>query len=226
MWRRGISPDNGVALVIVLMAIILLVALGLMLVLNTLTEVMVAGHYRLAQEAFYAADAVAERGMDELAGNFDWNSVLIGAQQSGFVDGQGPGARTLSDGSTIDLTNATNLLNCGHAAACTPAEMDAQTADRPWGSDNPRWILYAYGPLAGMVSGSTVNSNMYVGLWVADDPSEIDHDPLSDSNDAVALHAEAFGPGEVHRIVEVNIGRVESLHPESGIRLIAWREVR
>src|SRR4051812_12516891 len=122
MWRRGISADNGVALVIVLMAIILLVALGLMLVLNTLTEVMVAGHYRLAQEAFYAADAAAERGMDELAGSFDWNSVLIGAQQSGFVDGQGPGARTLSDGSTIDLTNATNLLNCGHAAACTPAE--------------------------------------------------------------------------------------------------------
>ena len=79
MWRRGISADNGVALVIVLMAVLLLGALGLMLVLNTLTEVMVAGHYRLAQEAFYAADGVAERAMDELAGNLDWNSVLIGA---------------------------------------------------------------------------------------------------------------------------------------------------
>src|SRR5438874_2307508 len=125
MSHRAISADNGSALVIALMAVLLLTALGLMLVLNTATEVMAAGHFRAAQEAFYAADAAAERVMDELASRADWNTLLRGAERSVFIDGESPGARTLSDGSTIDLAKATNLLNCGHAAPCTAAELDA-----------------------------------------------------------------------------------------------------
>jgi hypothetical protein len=226
MSRRAISADDGVALVLALMAVLLLTVLGLMLVLNTATEVMVAGHFRLGQEALYAADAAAERVMDDLAGSADWNNVLTGVERSGFVDGGSPGARTLSDGSTIDLMTTTNLLNCAHAAPCTTVEMDAVTADRPWGPNNPRWRLYAYGPLGEMVPTNTVNSSIYAGVWVGDDQSDNDNDPATDSNEAVALHAEAFGPGGVHKILEVNVGRAEPLQAAAGIRLIAWRELR
>ena len=224
--RRGISADNGAALVMALLAVLLLSALGLMLVLNSAAEVMLAGHFRLAQEALYAADAVAERVMDELAGSADWNNVLTGVEASGFVDGGLPGARTLSDGSALDLAKATNVLNCAHAAPCTLAEMDAITAERPWGPDNPRWRLHAYGPLSGMVSTQTINSNMYVALWVADDQSDGDNDPLTDSNLSVALHAEAFGPGGVHKVLEVDVGRTGTSEAPSGIKVLAWRELR
>ena len=225
-WRRAISADDGAALVIAVMAVLLLAALGLMLVLNSAVEVMLAGHFRLGQEALYAADGVAERVIDELAGSADWSNVLTGVEGSAFVDGGPADTRILSDGSTIDLAKASNLLNCAHEAPCTIAEMDAITADRPWGPDNPRWRLHAYGLLDGMVSTRTINSNMYVALWVADDQSDGDNDPLTDSNHSVALHAESFGPGGVHKILEVNVGRAGTPEAPNGVKVLAWRELR
>ena len=217
--------NNGAALVIALMAMLLLMALGLSLVLSTGTEAMIAAHFRTSQEAFYAADAGLERVMDELESAADWNSVLRGAERSAFADGSPSGTRALSDASTIDLTKATNLLNCGHAGACTPAEMDNSTADRPWGLNNPRWSLYAYGPLSAMVSTNTINSSMYVAVWVSDDQTENDNDPTTDGDDpsnpgsrVMTIHAEAFGPGGTHKVLEATIGRTR--------RLIAWRELR
>jgi hypothetical protein len=225
-WRRAISADDGAALVIALMAVLLLAALGLMLVLNSAAEVMLASHFRLGQEAFYAADGVAERVIDELAGSADWSNVLTGVEGSAFVDGGAADTRILSDGSTIDLAKASNLLNCAHAAPCTIAEMEAITADRPWGPDNPRWRLHAYGLLDEMVSTHTINSNMYVALWVADDQSDGDSDPSTDSNHSVALHAESFGPGGVHKILEMNVGRAGTSEAPTGVKVLAWRELR
>ena len=219
--------NSGAALVIALMAMLLLLALGLMLVLSTAAETLIAGHFRTGQEAFYAADAGLERVIDELAGVADWNSVLQGTRRSAFTDGSPSGVRTLSDGSAINLTGATNVLNCGHAGACTPPEMDASTATRPWGANNPRWCLFAYGPLSAMVPTGTINSSVYVAVWVSDDASENDADPTSDTDDpsipasgVVTVHAEAFGPGGTHRALEATVGR-----RQGGIRVIAWREL-
>jgi hypothetical protein len=212
---------------------VLLLATGLMLALNTAIENMVSGNFQTSQEGLYAADAVSERVMDDLASAVDWNTVLLGAQQSVFVDGLSPGVRTLSDRSTIDLSKSTNLLNCGHAAGCTVAEMNTSTADRPWGTNNPRWVLYAYGPLAAIASAGTVNSNFYVAGWVADDQCETDDDPTRDGDSEanpgssmLTVHAEAFGPGGAHKVVEVTIRRIDPSQPARGSRLVAWRELR
>ena len=225
--------EAGMALVIALMAMLLLMALGLTLVLNTATEAAIAGHFRVNQEALYAADAGLERVMDELGSAADWNAMLRGVNRSAFVDGAPSGARTLSDGSTIDLAKATNLLNCGHAGSCTAAEMDASTADRPWGVNNPRWSLYAFGLLSTLVSTGTINSNMYVAVWVSDDQSDNDNDPTTDGDDAsnpgrgvITIHAEAFGPAGTHKVLEATVGRPASSQPAGGIRMIAWREIR
>jgi hypothetical protein len=224
--------DRGAALAIALLAMVLMAALGTMLVLSTAMDVMIAAHFRTSQEAFYAADAVLQRAIDELESTADWNVVLRGAALSAFSIGASTGPQIMSDGSTIDLAKATNLLNCAHAAACTPGEMDAVTADRPWGPNNPRWTLYEHGPLSAMVPTSTINSGMYVAAWVADDTSENDNDPMTDGSDplnpgsgVVALHAEAFGPGHTHKVLEATLGRL-IVSPPSGMRIISWREIR
>jgi hypothetical protein len=228
-----VRRDTGAALIIALLAMLLLSALGLMLVLNTSLEIMIAGNFRSGQEALYAADAGAERVMADLMNAADWNNILRGAERSVFVDGSQPGARTLSDGSTIDLVKATNLLNCGRPAACSPPEMDALTADRPWGANNPRWILYAYGPLSAMVSTGTIDSTMYVAVWVSDDESENDNDPTTDGDSQsnpgsgiTMLHVEAFGPGGTRKAVDVKVRRVDGSQPPRGIQLMSWREAR
>jgi hypothetical protein len=225
--------DHGAALVIALMAMLVLMALGLTLVLATAIEVVIAGHFLASQEAFYAADAGLERVMDDLGKVVDWNNVLRGGERSGFVDGGPSGIRTLSDGSTIDLGRATNRLNCHQTGDCTPAEMDASTADRPWGVNNPRWSLYAYGPLSAVVPTGTIDSSAYVAVWVSDDPSENDNDPTTDGDDpanpgrgVITIHAEAFGPGGSHKTLEVTAGRSVPSQPADNIRMIAWREIR
>jgi hypothetical protein len=221
------------ALIVALLAMLLVLALGLMLVLNTSIETMIAGNFRSGQEALYAADAGAERVMDELMSASDWNNILRGAERSVFVDDSPPGTRTLSDGSTIDLVKATNLLNCGRAGACTPAEMDAVTADRPWGLNNPRWALYAYGPLSTLLATNTINSSLYVAVWVGDDPCENDGDPTADGDSesnpgsgTAMIHAEAFGPGETHKLLEATVRRIDVSQPARGVRMTSWREVR
>jgi hypothetical protein len=101
--------------------------------------------------------------------------------------------------------------------------MNAVTNDRPWGLNNPRWVLFAYGPLNSMVPTSTVNSNMYVIVWVGDDQSENDNDPTADGNSqtnpgtgVLAIHAEAFGPNGTHKIIEVTCAKTNSSLLERG----------
>jgi PilX N-terminal len=232
--RGGGAPacDEAFALVIVLLAMLLLMTLGVAFVLNTALEVMLAGHFQASQEAFYAADAGLERVIDELT-MADWNNVLRGAERSAFSDGSPSGTRALSDASTIDLAEATNLLNCGRASACTAAEMDNSNAARPWGVNNPRWVLYSYGPPSAMVPTGSINSSMYVVVWVADDQSESDGDPVTDGDDpsnpgrgVLAIHSEAFGPANTHRVLEATVSRVDRATPGSGIRVVGWREMR
>src|SRR5256885_4348658 len=176
-----IRREDGIALIVAMMAMLLMTALGVALVLTTSSETMIAGNFRNSQEALYAADAVVERAMDDILTVPDWNRLLDGSTQSAFVDGAPSGVRTLPDGSTFDLTQALNLANCDHVAACTDAEMNALSPTRPWTTNNPRWKLYAYGKLADMLPATdTINSAYYVTVMVGDDPSDNDDDPLHD----------------------------------------------
>lgn len=218
-----IRRENGVALIVAMMAMLLMTALGVALVLTTSSETLISGNFRNGGEALYAADAVVERSMDDLLTVADWNTLLSGAVQSAFIDGPPSGSRTLPDGSTIDLTQAINMANCEKITSCTTTEMNAATTQRPWGPNNPRWQLYAYGNLADMMPTDTINSSFYVMLLVADDPSETDSDPTKDGvtsdnpgTGVLAMRAEAFGPRGAHKVIELTVARTDTTELERG----------
>jgi len=222
-----VRADNGVAVLAALFAMLLMTAIGAALVLTTSSETIIAANFRASTEAFYAADAAVERAMVELNGIADWNAVLTGSRRSVFVDGPPGGVRTMADGSTIVLATMVNEANCGRASACTAAEMDAVTAERPWGVNNPRWQLFAYGPLAQSASSETTGSACYVVVLVADDPAENDGNPLQDGvetsnpgSGVMALRVEARGPRGARKALEATVARA------AAPRLLAWRELR
>ena len=242
MWPERSRDEVGAALLAVIVAISVLLGLGISLVLVTLTETGIAANYRDGMETLYAADAAIERALVDLAMAPDWDAVLSGATRSAFVDGSPGGTRTLG-GTTLDLSALTNRIRCGVPTACSVPAMDAVTAQRPWGSNNPRWELFGYGPLARIQPTAGIDSRAYVIVWVADDPGENDGDPLRDGQPpfvvdsrnpdnpgrhVVMLLAHAYGAAGLRRVVEATVGRTEDsiLPPLAKVRILAWREIR
>jgi hypothetical protein len=149
--------------------------------------------------------------------------MLSGAQRSPFVDGLASGTRILPNGAVIDLAEATNMINCGSLTTCSATDMNATTADRPWGANNPRYQLFAYGPSNNFIDTGTLNSPFYVIVWIADDPAETDNDPTKDGSDlnnkgsgVLTMRAEAWGGRGAHKIIEVTLMRTDSTEVERG----------
>ena len=235
-WSR-IADQHGSALIAVMLVSSLLLVLGGMLVLSSVTEIEIAANVRDAAEALYAADAGLERAVADLAAMADWDAVLAGTMRSSFVDGA-PGVRPIPGGQVIDLRVLTNELRCGAPVACDDAAMDAMTAGRPWGRNNPRWQPFAHAPAASLgfdgMGGAT-----YLAVWVGDDPAENDGDPWRDGApparvdagnlenhgaNTVMVVAMAFGPGGARRTLEATVSRAGV--PSPGVRVVAWRERR
>jgi len=228
--HHPLDPRNeqGIAIVIALMAMLMLSALGIGLMLTTNTETLITANYRDSAEAMYAADAGVERVLQDLLIESDWNQILVGAKQSPFVDGPPSGERQTPFGGTIDLAKATNMLNCAKVTTCSTADMDAWSDERPWLQNNPRWQLYAYGPISQIIETGTVVSPMYVIVWIGDDASETDSNPAFDGGPQVepytsnpgagqvSMRAEAFGPGGIHRAIEVTVARTDTSELERG----------
>jgi hypothetical protein len=156
--------------------------------------------------------------------------------QSSFVDGPAGGPRVIPGGGVVDLTAATNLLNCSKATPCTAAQMDANSKERPWGANNARWQLYAYGPFSGITQLARP-SPCYLAVWVADDSREDDADPLSDGefegtpgHGVVRLRAEVYGPRGARRAIEAELVRRCLPSAPEGCqlrnRVQSWQEVR
>ena len=239
--RTGRAHEEGLALVIAVMATTLMLALGSALVLLSSSEMAIAANFRGSNEATYAADAILERALIDLRQSTDWTAVLSGLETSSFVDGAPGGVRALTDGSTVDLAEIRNLANCQKKTACSDAEMNAVTNERPWGANNPRWVLYAYGPLGSIPQTAAASSAFYVVALVADDPSENDDDPSRDGASGagppnpgagvVALRAEAFGPRNVHRVMQTIVRRIDrpaapGEPPSTALRVLSWRDGR
>jgi len=144
--------EQGMALVVVTMTLLLLLAVGGALALTTSSEVWIATNYRTSQQARYAAEAAAEWALLDLpAVADDWPALLATHVQSWFVDGVAAGRRALPDGSSIDLGSIV--------------------------ARNAAWQLYAYGPLRGLLAspaGESAGSDFYVILFVAEDPASPD----------------------------------------------------
>ena len=213
-----------------MMGVVLIGAVGTALVLTTSVETLITRNFRDGAGAFYAADAAATHGAVELSRAADWSAALGGWVRSDFFDGSAGGARTLQDGSTIDLTEIVNLANCGTPSGCSAADLNATALARPWGVNNPRWQIFASGRLADLLGAP---SAFYIVVLVADDPSETDGDPLNDGSGVgnpgsgiVRLRAEAFGPGGAHASVETVVARVtwiENGVSSAGVRVVSWR---
>lgn len=200
---RVIRDERGVALIIALMAAMLLTALGMALVMVTNTETQITANFRNGQEALYAADAGAERVVQDLLMVPRWNDILAGTVTSGFVD------NTL----TPTLPGDTQQISLATATAQLQAETDAANL---WGANNPVWRLYAWGRVTSLLPTDTIDSWMYMAVWIADDPSEIDGDPLADTNGVLTLHSEAYGPGGTRKAIEVTVARTSSTEIERG----------
>ena len=236
MTPRAPACERGVALVAVMSASALVLALGLSLALTTTIEVGIAANQRDAVQMLHAADAALERAIADLA-EANWDRVLAGVVTSSFVNGGG--VVTLPDGRILDMAQETNRLRCGAAGACGDAAMDRVTAARPWGRNNPRWTVFAAGRLADLLPDATVAVRAYLVVWVADDPSENDAQPLRDGGPpavadaanrvnpgagALWLHARAYGPSGAARSVEAVVER-DPRWASAQLRVRVWREI-
>jgi hypothetical protein len=114
--------------------------------------------------------------------------------------------------------------------SCSAADLIDVTAERPWGSNNPAWTLYAHAPFTWFNPSSGLEPTMYVAVWVADDPLENDGQPLIDGGETqgpnpgaglLQLRAQSYGPSGARRMIEVTLRR-----GAAGVQAIAWREIR
>ncbi len=210
--RARTVSDQGSAIIVALLATMLLGALGAGLVSVTNTEVAIAANYRDGSETGYAAEAAAEHLLGELQRSGNWSDLLTGAATSTFTDGTL--TPTLASNRTISLPAVTARLQ---------AESDAAAS---WGPNDPRWRLVAYGPLDRLAPGARPGP-AYLAVWLADDPSETDGDPLRDTNDVVRVRARALGRGEASQDVELIVARdATSGAGRAGVRILSWRVVR
>jgi hypothetical protein len=207
MLRTRVRGEEGAALVIALMSMMLLTALGAAVIMVSNTESRIADNYRNSQEALYAADAAAERVVQDLLMIPRWNDILNGTAKSAFVDGTIGGQKTLPGGGRVTLCCDANTATGQLQAETTTANL--------WGPDNPSWRLFAWGPVSQLLPG-VVRSPMYVAVWIADDPAEDDGNPAADVNGTLTVHAEAYGPSGTRKVVEVTVARTASTEIERG----------
>jgi hypothetical protein len=215
--RTRLRDERGAALITALLATMLLTALGMAAVLVSNTEGMITANYRRSSEAIYAADAAVEMAVQDLLMVPRWDDVISGgtvgnpavsAMTASFVFGAASAEFDIPAGGKV-------VLCCGTTSVSGQLQSETNTANL-WGANNPTWRLYAWGPLASVLPTQTVGSDAFVAVWVADDPSEGDNNPMVDGNGVLTLHAEAYGAGGTRKIIEVTVARTSSTEIERG----------
>lgn len=228
--------ERGIALLMVIIVTAFLSALGLGITLAVFMDRLAAGNLIGSVAMLYAADAGIEMAAHDMAQLGDWTPVLAGNRHGSFVDGAAGGVRAIPGGGVVDLTAATNMLNCGKTSTCTTAQMVASSKDRPWGVNNPRWRLFAYGATTS-VPQLLRPAPCYLVVWIADDEREVDGDPSADAvreddpgHGIVRVRAETFGLAGARRAVEAELVRVcpggADAACSAGIRVQSWQELR
>ena len=195
------SSERGIAMIMVILVTTFLSALGLGLHCSRCSWIdsrpaTWRARWRCSTPPMSAIE-VAARDLAQIA---DWDEVLSGAQRSTFTDGTRRRRARPSGGGVVDLTAATNLLNCGRSANCTTAQMNANSRERPWGAQQPALAavcVWADGANSRSLRG---RAECYLAVWIADDGREEDGDPLADAagehqpgHGIVRVHAEVFG---------------------------------
>ena len=204
---HGSGGDRrGSALLVTLLTAVLLSGLAGALVVVLSTEEAVEANHRRGVVALYAADALLEDVVAELAAVPDWQVVLSGSRRATFS--VGPIRVALGDGSVIDLGQETLDL-----------QRTLEWAGGPWVT--PRWRLYAWGWFADLVRRTDAGRLVYVAAWVRDDLADRDADPGQDTNGRVVVRAAAFGSFHTRRAVDAAVGR-----GSGDVSVVAWGLVR
>ena len=232
--RTVCRDEQGVALLVALMAMSVFSVLGMALALTASVDRLAATNHELAIELGNFAETALELAIRDLNGA-DWDDALRGITQSTSTDGP-PGVRQPWPAVELDLGLLTNALTCGQSATCSDGATQAATAERPWGANNARWQLFLHVLLE--MDTPSRRSSAYVIVWLGDDGSEVDDDPLTDGGGPagegryiIRAHAEAFGPDGGRHAIEAELARscpmvdgLEACTP--GIRVHSWRVVR
>jgi hypothetical protein len=230
----GSRGEQGTALLAALIAVAIVSAMGLGLALTTSLEPLAAANYETSRSVRLAAEAGLAIAVHELAGLVDWNLVLAGRVSSAALE-HGDIDVDLPDGSRAGLEELTARATCGRPGACSDGDRVAFTAARPWGPNNPQWRVFGHGRLDRLVPMGGGLPPTVVVVWIADDPADVDGDPLSDSGVGpggewrsggcvLAVRAEAFGPRFARRAV---LGTVARPGPGCGpgARLVSLRDL-
>jgi hypothetical protein len=218
-------PDAGVALVVVLLATVLLTALGVGLVTLSDADRVVAFGHEGYHATGHAADAVAELVVHELAQVADWTDTLNGSAQSSFRD--------VTVTPRIPARGVTDLL------AFTTALQREMDAGSDWGADNPVWQLLAFGWLGDVISAPGIARRDYIVVWAADDSAETDGDPRRDHNGVIWLLVRSMGQSGATQTRRVVLERARFVQdPEvedpapaqfrtgpGSVRVLSWRAV-
>jgi hypothetical protein len=211
MFRRVPGGQHGAALVTALLVTVLLTALGAVIISITITETLIAGAYRHAAEASYAADAAFERALLDLAALPNWSLVLLPPPahvQSSFVDGQ---ARPRApDGRSLDVAALTRARQ---------ADSDLRHGPHVFADNAPQWRLFAQSSLSSVLPAGAPAQPAYVLVWVADDGPDGDGNPALDSNGRLLVFVDAYGSGGSRRSLEAAVGR----SPAGILSVLAWR---
>jgi hypothetical protein len=209
MRRSGTwtASDGGSALLAVLLVLALGLTLAAVLALLGAAESRVAAAHRDGFEARYAAESALDRAVLELEASPAWDDVLGGLATSSLTVGSGV---VRGDGRVVDL-------------AAETARLQARTESGPGhGGNTPRWRPFLWAPFGLLAPpGADLESPLAVIAWVADDEAERDGDADRDSNQAVWLCAEAYGPEHTSYRVEALVTR-----PGPGLgplRRLVWR---
>lgn len=215
---RRYRRDDGMALIVTMLLMLLLSTMAATLALTTSADSAAAEHDGASVEALSAAEAGVERALADLRSAVDFTAILDGSSPSAFTDGAGL-TRVAPGGTPVRLDEVVNMATCARPRPCTDAQASAVTPDRPWGSRNPRWRLFAHESLDSLASAEWRGFSPYVVVLVADDPAETDGDPLRDgvqSGGAVnpgagvlLVRAEAFGRRNAHRVIEATVRRAD-----------------
>jgi hypothetical protein len=228
------NTQRGVAVVLVMLIVSFMTTVGLGLALIVMMEGRAAANVRDSVAMLYAADAALELAARDLAQIEDWDAALAGNARGSIVDGPPTGVRALTRSISIDLGAIGNELTCARPSACTEAQITSSTRERPWGANNARWQLFAYGPVRNFAHFARPVPG-YVTVWIADDGREEDGDAVRDGTEGTAGHGvirirvDAYGPQGIRRPIEAELARlcIDAARPcARGIRVQSWREVR
>ena len=222
---------RGTALIAAILLMLLLSATGLGLVLTASLEPAICRNFETASGALRAAESGILLAAHDLVPVADWSLVLRGTWTTTLLaPPTAAGPRRIGVPAPT-WTSLTSVVRCGQVTSCSAAATATVTLERPWGHNNPVWRLLGVVRVGDGLDGRVMGP-FDVGVWVGDDPSEADDDPLTDGGatggttgesppgiGVILLRAEAFGIRGEHGVLRATLVR-----PGTGsvLRLRTW----